>query len=234
MINLVEGIVDIDIHKPIMSERVTSYFLTLLRHGESEGNASGIWQGRLDFPLTNSGRKQATELARRWRETHVQYDAVISSPLARAYETAWIIASALELNVERDPVWMERDNGLLAGVSRDEIAGTPLTGHIFEPIGSSGESEHDLFLRAGAALHKLMDRPPGKYLIVSHGGILNRVMCVALGIAPQPNQGGARFAFGNTGFARLEFRPHQSLWLVHTINDQAHLNGTSHLPVWQG
>lgn len=216
-----------------MSERDSHYFLTLLRHGESAGNADGIWQGHLNTPLTETGRLQANALADRWRRENKHFDAIFASPLSRALDTAAIIAENLALPLETDAVFMERDSGELSGKARPEKTDAPLTDHVYEPIGRTGESEMDVFLRGALAVEKVLQRPAGSYLIVSHGGLLNRMVSSALGIAPQARQAGARFAFGNTGFASLEFRPKQSLWLVNGINDQLHLRN-DRLPVWQG
>ncbi|MFN3491164.1 MAG: histidine phosphatase family protein, partial [Anaerolineales bacterium] len=87
-----------------------NFFITLLRHGESVGNAEMRWQGQKDYPLTERGRAQAQALAARWKQAEVKFDAVIASPLSRAKETAEIITSSLNVDVQFDELWMERDN----------------------------------------------------------------------------------------------------------------------------
>ena len=64
--------------------------LVLIRHGESTANATGVWQGQLEFPLSEEGRRQA-RLAGRALAGEA-FDGLYSSPLSRAYETAEIIA----------------------------------------------------------------------------------------------------------------------------------------------
>ena len=91
--------------------RSKPFHITLLRHGESVGNAESRWQGQADFPLTEKGRAQACALAERWKKEDAKFDHVIASPLTRTKETAEIIASVLNLNVEFEPLWLERDNG---------------------------------------------------------------------------------------------------------------------------
>ncbi len=71
----------------------TNYHLTLLRHGESVGNAENRLQGQADFPLTETGRQQAQALAKRWLAEGLTFDRVIASPLKRSRETAEIIAA---------------------------------------------------------------------------------------------------------------------------------------------
>ena len=203
----------------------TRYHLTLLRHGQSTGNAGGIYQGQAEFDLSELGRRQAQALAERWQQENRSFDTVISSPLARARQTAEIIASALDLPVEHDEVWMERNNGVLAGLNEmdaTERFPRPVFMTPFEPVGQTGESQWDLYLRAGQAVRQLLRRPPGSYLVVSHGGILNMVLYTILGIVPQANFQGARFRFLNTAFADLEYDPAAHSWMLERLNDRSH------------
>ena len=82
-----------------------------LRHGESVGNAEARWQGQSDYVLTLKGREQAQALAKRWKSEGVKFDLIIASPLVRAKETAEIIASALDVKVELDPILLESHIG---------------------------------------------------------------------------------------------------------------------------
>jgi broad specificity phosphatase PhoE len=207
------------------SERHKPFIVTLLRHGESVGNAESRWQGQADFPLTEKGRAQAYALAERWRKEKAQFDLVISSPLVRAQETAEIVASALNLKVEFDPLWLERDNGEFAGLTADEVRENfshPEFVTPYDPVGVDGEGDWELFLRAGQALHALLKRNPARYLIVSHGGLLNKFMHAVVGVAPQANNSGVRFRFDNTAFARLLYFPHHHRWTIERLNDHAH------------
>ncbi len=87
----------------------TAFNITLLRHGESVGNAEGYFQGQSDFPLTERGRAQARSLAARWKREKKEFDYIIASPLVRAHETAEIIAEALKHPIdETNTLWMER------------------------------------------------------------------------------------------------------------------------------
>lgn len=201
------------------------FFITLLRHGESVGNAESRWQGQADFPLTDKGREQARALATRWMREKLQFDYVISSPLSRARETAEIIASELNLKVEHDPLWLERDNGEFSGLTAQEVRQNfvhPEFHSPYDPVGSDGEGDWELFLRAGQALHSLLKRDPARYLIVSHGGLLNQFMHAVVGVAPQANNSGTRFRFGNTAFAQLVYYPNQHRWAIDKLNDHAH------------
>jgi broad specificity phosphatase PhoE len=151
---------------------------------------------------------------------------IISSPLVRAKETAEIIASTLHAPVELDPILMERHIGEMEGLTAEEVRRKPHPPYVtpYDPIGGEGEGDWALFLRAGRALHALVRRSPGSYLIVSHGGILNQLMNAIIGIAPHVDPSGVRFRFENTAFARVMYYPHQHRWAIDAVNDRAHLN----------
>ena len=211
--------------KPIQAPNM--FCITLLRHGESQGNFEGRHQGQADFPLTDLGRTQTKALVDRWIAEKKEFDLVISSPLLRARETAEIIASQLDIPLEFDPIWMERDNGLMAGLSPEEVLETlPQYDfiHPYQPIGQTGESQWELYLRAGKAVQSLIYKSPGSYLIVSHGGFLNMFFYATLGIVPQPNFHGPRFRFNNTAFATLNYNPSSHRWYVLGVNDYLHVN----------
>jgi 2,3-bisphosphoglycerate-dependent phosphoglycerate mutase len=202
-----------------------TYHITLLRHGESIGNAGNYYQGLHDFDLSARGEAQAQALAEEWYSAGVSFDQVISSPLLRARRTAEIIAARLGIPLEFDPDWMEMDNGVLAGLKQevaDELYPWPDFRNLYEPIGQTGESEWDVFLRACRAVARLMQRPPGRYLVVAHGAILNRALKAMLGIMPQPNFHGTHFNFVNTGYIVLEYRPERHEWLVLKLSDRDH------------
>ncbi len=208
-----------------------SFVFTLLRHGESVGNAESRWQGQSDFPLTETGQAQAHALAKRWKAEGMKFDLIITSPLVRAKETAEIIASALDVSVESDPEWMERFLGEYSGLTSVEVKERFPRSEFFTPYDpATGDWEGDwaLYLRAGQALHSLLQRPAGRYLIVSHGGLLNQFMHAVVGIAPHANDAGPRFRFANTGFARLIYFPHQHRWAIDALNDHAHWNNTDY------
>jgi 2,3-bisphosphoglycerate-dependent phosphoglycerate mutase len=199
--------------------------ITFLRHGESVGNAESRWQGQSDFPLTERGRAQANALAKRWKKEGMQFDLVISSPLERAKETAEIVAATLDLRIEFDPLWLERDNGEFSGLTAHEVRQNfshPDFTTPYDSVGTDGEGDWELFLRAGQALHELLKREPARYLIVSHGGLLNQVMHAIVGIVPQANNSGTRFRFENTAFAQLSYFPHQHRWAIDKLNDHTH------------
>lgn len=202
-----------------------TYHLTLLRHGESTGNAEKKHQGQVDFPLTERGVQQVRTLAARWNSERVTFDLAISSPLARARQTAEILVAELNIPLEFDPLWMERDAGLISGLDHQiatEQYPSPDFIHLYQPIAVTGESLWDLYSRACQAVGSLLRHPPGHYLVVSHGAIMNMVLYAMLGISPQANFQGPYFRFDNAAFASLTYEPERHIWRVLGINDIAH------------
>jgi broad specificity phosphatase PhoE len=192
-----------------------SYDFVFLRHGESVGNAEERFQGQADYPLTEAGRAQARALAERWQKDGMKFDLAVTSPLVRAKETAQIIGGLLHTPVEADPVWMERDNGRMSGLTVEEVRRLfpePAFKNPYETFGESGEGDWELFLRAGRGVQALLRRPPGKYLVVTHGGLLNKLMYAILSIPVQANFNGPAFRFGNAGFAVFNYLPERHQW----------------------
>lgn len=205
--------------------RLDPYVITLLRHGESVGNAESRWQEQSEFPLNENGRAQADALAGRWKAEGARFDLIISSPLSRARETATVISEALNVPVEDNALWMERNVDQFSGLTPPEVNERFPGNEFINPysaVGGGGEGDWELFLRGGRALLDLLRRPVGRYLVVSHGGLLNQVMYAVVGIVPRAHNSGPRFRFGNTGFSRLLYYPHQHRWTIDTLNDLAH------------
>lgn len=201
------------------------YTIFLLRHGESVGNAEDRFQGQADFPLTEKGRAQAMALAERWLEEGLTFDRCISSPLGRASQTAEIITGRLGLPLEFDPVWMELHNGRLAGLSPEEASvrhPRPDFIHPYLHIGETGESRWEVYLRAGRGVQSLLDRAPGRYLVVAHAGILNMVLYAILGIPVQADYTGPTFRFLNAAFATLTYTAEEHHWRLIGLNDRLH------------
>jgi broad specificity phosphatase PhoE len=205
-----------------------THVITLLRHGLSVANATSVVQGQLDYPLSDVGIAQATTLADYWLAQGETFDAIVSSPLLRARRTAEIIRAKLSLPVEYDPIWMERHMGEGQGLDGDEFdrlrSARPLVSP-YEPMFGSGESKWDLHRRAGDALQSLMRRPPGKYLVVSHGALLNAVLRALLGVAPYGKTRLPGFIFGNSAFARVLYDDASGGWQIHAVNATPHLAG---------
>ena len=155
----------------------------LVRHGETESSAGHVYSGRAEVPLTDRGREQARQAGARLAGAGV--DAVWSSPLDRARETAEAIGAATGAGVRVDPRLTEIDYGELQGLDADR--GRERFGAAFEewradPFGRplpGMEPFPDALARARAAVSDALaasDRP----VVVGHQGIL-RLVLVAVG-----------------------------------------------------
>ncbi len=190
------------------------FLITLLRHGESEGNAGGFIQGQTDLPMTANGLQQALNLAEAWKAEGQWFHKIISSPLKRARQTAEAVAAALEIPIEFDPIWMERGFGVIEGKTVEEVRRQDPTVDFYDPFrppAEGAESATDLYIRASQGLQSLLRRPDGSYLIVTHGAIMNMALYVTLGLSLQ-NGNSPRFNIGNTGFVNLLYEPGQRQW----------------------
>src|SRR5215207_10872981 len=94
--------------------------LLLIRHGQSTANASGVWQGQMEFPLSQEGRRQALLAGKALAEERL--DAIYASPLGRAFETAEIIARETGFRgaIISLTGLMERHGGALEGTTHEE------------------------------------------------------------------------------------------------------------------
>ena len=142
----------------------------LVRHGQSEWNAIGRWQGQADSPLSDQGRLQAREAARAVGAV----DAVWASDLQRAVETATIIAESIGVGpVVVDPDLRERDAGEFSGLTRAEIE-ERFPGFLAASRRPPGwEPDEDLLARALKALRRIAAEVPGGDVVaVTHGGLV--------------------------------------------------------------
>jgi 2,3-bisphosphoglycerate-dependent phosphoglycerate mutase len=201
--------------------------ITLLRHGESEGNRAGWIQGQTNSSLTAKGRFQAHSLAEYWFKMGIKFDLVICSSLARAQETASIISETIQVPLETDSLWQERGFGEIEGHSAEEMVLLQPDLDFYHPYiapASGAECQLDLFIRASQAVKSLLLRQEGRYLVVSHGAILNMVLYTIFGLTPQGNYQSPRFMFDNTGYAQLTYKVENRQWRLWNFNCTPHLD----------
>lgn len=144
--------------------------ICLVRHGETDWNIEGRLQGQEDIPMNETGRRQASAIAAFLGRT--KWDAVVSSPLGRAYETAKIIADSIEIpDIDIIDDFKERSYGMAAGL-------LPQERRELYPSGIPGQEDFEhLRCRAIAAFDHIVIKYPGKrVIIVSHGGLINTIL----------------------------------------------------------
>ncbi len=201
--------------------------LLLIRHGESVGNIERRIQGWNDDPLTDRGRAQAEAIARRLEATE-RIDAIYSSPLSRARDTALAIAARQTLEVTCDERLRERGYGALAGLCLDQVDTRfpQYAQQRREGIWSAtvpGQEEHEVFnARVGACTDEILGRHADHetIAIVAHMGPLVAYLVRLMGLdcrKPSP------FLFDNASLSIVLIEPFRSRLVL--FNDTCHLKG---------
>jgi probable phosphoglycerate mutase len=194
----------------------------MIRHGETVWNAEKRLQGHLDSPLTGQGIQQATMLAARLSSVH--FDAIYSSDLERARQTAKIIASkANSVAVTFDNRIRERHFGRFQGLTWEEIekkfpdeAAKELSGNPMNHM-PDGESKQQLLSRTLSFFEDIALRHTDqRILVISHGGILNVWTRHVLHI---PQDTPRRFHLYNTAINIFEFSERH--WYLKTLGETA-------------
>jgi probable phosphoglycerate mutase len=139
--------------------------LLFVRHGETDWNAQRRWQGHADVPLNDRGREQVQALADSLAGEHI--DAIYTSDLSRARDTAEAVGARLGIEVVVDPDLREIDVGPIEGMTAEESSA-------YE--GWHGEPKESHAERVLGAVRRIAERhPQGRVLVVTHGGSMRRV-----------------------------------------------------------
>lgn len=195
--------------------------IILVRHGQSIANAEGRLQGQKEYPLSSQGKEEAKKVAE-WLE-HQPIDAIYSSDLSRAYETAKEIAAYHSMEVQKDVELREMNLGRFQGLTRHEIEErypdlAPLD---WQSIGLEDvESIEALYARTLRVLDKLMKTHWGEQIVVvSHGGFIGTTLMALL---EMKWKGKRAFAIGNTSLTTIDFNDPKQFVIVG-INESPHL-----------
>lgn len=192
---------------------VTTFYL--VRHGETHWNKAHRMQGWTNNPLNAKGKREAHNIARELK-TH-KFDALYSSSLLRAIQTADIIAHYHRLTIIKEDAFKERGYGMFEGMIWKEIDNHPLFVRGTETYGKyhfkppNGESKEELHNRVINRLNELVQlHKEEKVLIVTHGGVI-RAIAMHLGVIDKeddtffvPNAGYISFEYLH---ARKQFKP---------------------------
>lgn len=160
--------------------------LLLARHGETAWNRERRFQGHADPPLSDEGRRQARQLADRLADTPLA--AIYTSDLARARETAEIIAARKGLAVDVVAGLRENDIGSWTGLTVDEVRGFFPDDYVRWESGQGfgwrdGEQYPEMAARVVAAVRGIVAaHPDSSVLVVTHGGPLRAIRAHALGL----------------------------------------------------
>ena len=180
--------------------------LILVRHGESVGNAAGLLLGRIDSPLTERGIGQARSLA----TTVAGATRLVSSPLARARDTAEALGTGLP--VEIDDRWIEVDYGEFDGQPLGDVPAEVWSKWRSDPTFTppGGESLAEAGARVRAACDELFADPGGPargdgvVVVVSHVSPIKAAACWSLGMG---DEGAWRLYLANASVTRITWGP---------------------------
>lgn len=203
-----------------------------IRHGETDWNRIKRIQGHIDIPLATSGVEQAQRLAERLaieaREGS-RLDAVYSSDLLRAQQTAQPFADVLGLSLQLNKGLRERNYGAFQGHDSDEIASRFPDEYAqwqtrdpgFSP--PEGESQRVFYHRVLHAIEPIVAaHPDGRIAVVAHGGVLDCVYRFANGL---PLDAPRTYALLNTSVNLVDYEAGRAT--VVSWADVTHLGGVS-------
>ena len=204
----------------------------LVRHGESEWNRAGRIQGHVDAPLSAVGRRQATLLAARLKD--VRFDAIYSSDLDRAHETARHIAGDRNVAITTDPDLREFSYGEWEGLTLKQVEAR-YPGALAEQIAAGnlafsapgGESATQMLARVRRFCTRATKRHDSQenLMVVAHGGTLRTLLGCLLDLEDTDFW---RFRVDCSGLAIVS--GHSGDRVLERWNDTSHLaalNGTN-------
>ena len=160
--------------------------IILARHGETEWNVGEIFRGRIDVELNETGIKQAELLAKYLSDINIE--AIYSSPLRRALDTAKAIARYHQLEIGLCQGLLDFDFGQWQGLSRQEVMAKYGEGYAdwlnYPERGRmpGGESLDDVKQRAMAVVDEVIAKHKGTVVLVSHRVVNKVLICTLLGL----------------------------------------------------
>ena len=199
--------------------------LCIVRHGETAWNATHRVQGQIDIPLNAIGLRQAQAVGGALKEEH--FDAIYSSDLTRARQTAEPIANLLATKIRLEKDLRERHYGIFERLTYAEVKlRYPEDYARFEARDpdyafSSGERLRDFSARSIAVFSGIVERHQGqRVLVFTHGGVLDKLYRFITGL---PLSAPRDFGIPNAGLNRVELAV--TGWQIRSWADIAHLEG---------
>jgi broad specificity phosphatase PhoE len=197
----------------------------LVRHGQSEANLHRIIAGHGDYPLTDLGKEQAKSLGQELVNKGIKFDAVYSSDIVRASETASIICSEMGIkDIIFDKRLREGDAGVFEGKFSADL--TELESEFLDSTMRTdkdvkvpdGESNIDMTIRIKEAFLEIIEKHPedSTILIVGHGGTLYHIFVRVLDLLPENLDEWFRSCKLNI----IERESEKSAWKITMFNDK--------------
>lgn len=201
----------------------------IVRHGETAWNIEGRFQGQIDIPLNNVGKKQALRVAERLKS--VRFDAIFTSHLSRAQFTAETIASDSNCtNIIVDDRIIEINHGAWEGCLADEVKtkwGDSLvqwhtTPEVVTMPGVGGESLNDIRKRVTNFIYELKSKYKNSdnILVVSHDAVIKVLLCIMLDM---PLSSFWKFQIPNCSISIIELNKDKQPRIA-LLSDTSHIN----------
>ena len=201
--------------------------LYLVRHGQSAGNAEGRFGGHSATPLSELGLKQAELTAQTLAKEKI--DAIYTSDLYRAVQTAEPLAKLLDLPIVKTPAFRERHVGVLEGLTFDESKESfpkdyyALVNRDIHHIITKGESYRHLLRRATDELYEILRSHQGERVaIYSHTGAICFLTLHLIGAINRDTKQTPWLVTSNCGINRFEIRGRNNIRVL-AVNDTRHL-----------
>jgi probable phosphoglycerate mutase len=203
--------------------------VVIIRHGQSQGNAEGRFGGHTDTPLSPRGRKQAEATAKALASE--KFDAIYSSDLPRAIETATPLAKLTGVPLETTDALRERSVGVMEGLTFEEAAERhpeqyqALLRRDFEHVLLGGESYRQTLDRASRQLDEAIEQHRGgRIALFAHTGTICILILHLMGALDAPHLKPVWIATANCGIARFDLRDDDFVRVL-CVNDTRHLIG---------
>lgn len=198
--------------------------LFLIRHGQTDWNLNRRFQGQSDVPLNETGRQQANALA--GRLSNQSFDAIYSSDLRRAAETAGMICAS---KIHFGTGLREVNFGDWEGLTYDEIKErypdslATWERNVYSSSPPNGETLEDLEKRVQSFLNDLIQKHNDQtVLVVAHGGVLQVLVCLALKLPPEMYW---QFYLSTASLSQISFYPAGAI--LNLLNDTSHLQASN-------
>jgi len=211
-----------------------STHVILVRHGETDWNLEGRIQGHLQIPLNRRGRAQAEALAAHLEDA--RFDAVYSSDLLRALQTAQAVVRRRGQEIREEVRLREWDLGVLAGLRRTQAehdqpeAARIRRDYLVDPPIPGGESIRQRFERVTRIVGDIAARHPGeRLLVVTHGGPLGDCYRRATGTGIDER---IKVDLFNASINEIHIGGDE--WALGTWAQTGHLGAIGSLPNWEG
>lgn len=195
-----------------------------IRHGITDWNIEGRYQGSTDIELSETGIEQAKRLGKRFK--NIDLDVIYASPLKRAYRTAEEVANATNKPIIKQDLFREINFGEWEGHNNKELAekfGEAFQTFIKDPMTAPmpGEGSFQIAMERGLkGVNEIIEKHRGETVaIVSHGALLRVIM---IGLMEFDNSMYFKTWLDNTSISTVDIYSNDRKVLL-TLNDKAHL-----------